>query len=336
MKKQILAIVTAGMFAGTLLLPLGAIAEEASQPTNTEATQSQEEASDEGATSSEDLTQSNEDGTSADPLKGPVYRLYNQYTGEHFYTTNAEECGKDCGLGWTYEGIGWWAPFAWGSPVYRLYNPYSGDHHYTVSSVERSNLESVGWEYEGIGWNSESSGTPLYRQYNPYASVGTHNYTASLVENDNLISVGWYAEGVAWYGTAPSRIDSWEVISDPSNSHRRIRVYRYSDGSLAKGWKTVGGRQCQFDSRTGELLKVVGTGAVYGLLGMPQRMLVAYARACLHVPDGVPAEVGTTISYWEGAGIWLVNVSFRQGSHYAGALFSADELQMCRNIYSDF
>ena len=132
-----------------------------------------------------------------------MWRLYNQWTGEHFYTASAEERDGLVAVGWTDEGLGWVAPTS-GDPVYRLYNPYvaGGDHHYTLSAAERDGLVEAGWEYEGVGWMSApaSTGVPLYRQYNPYATTGTHNYTTSKAENDHLVSVGWREEGVGWYG----------------------------------------------------------------------------------------------------------------------------------------
>lgn len=130
-------------------------------------------------------------------------RLYNPYTGEHFYTSNAHERDVLVTLGWRYEGTGWTAPTTSDRPVFRLYNPYAGDHHYTQSTTERDGLTKVGWRYEGIGWYSEGDyGEAVYRQYNPYAVAGTHNYTTSKQENDSLVKAGWRAEGIAWYGTA--------------------------------------------------------------------------------------------------------------------------------------
>ena len=132
-----------------------------------------------------------------------MHRLYNSYTGEHFYTASAEERADLIAVGWTDEGLGWVAP-ATGDPVHRLYNPYvaGGDHHYTLSAEERDSLVAAGWRYEGVGWMSApaDTGVPLYRQYNPYATTGTHNYTVSKAENDRLVSLGWREEGVGWYG----------------------------------------------------------------------------------------------------------------------------------------
>lgn len=136
---------------------------------------------------------------------GPMYRLYNPNSGEHFYTANKAERNDVAAHGWHYEGIGWLAP-SQGDPVYRLYNPYAGDHHYTLSASERDYLATVGWRYEGTGWQScaasDGSRAALLRQYNPYAWAGSHNFTLSQDENNQLVAAGWRAEGTAWYGRA--------------------------------------------------------------------------------------------------------------------------------------
>ena len=129
-----------------------------------------------------------------------MHRLYNPYTGEHFYTGHVAEVCMLVVEGWEYEGLGWVAPMVSLTPVYRLYNPYAGDHHYTTSSFERDHLIEVGWNDEGIGWYSDDThSVPVYRQYNPYAEVGTHNYTTSAYERDSLVDIGWRDEGVGWY-----------------------------------------------------------------------------------------------------------------------------------------
>ena len=134
-----------------------------------------------------------------------MHRLYNKWTGEHFYTASDEEKANLVSLGWTDEGTGWVAPATSSTPVYRLYNKYvpGGDHHYTTSASECDACVAAGWSYEGIGWYSDDAkGEALLRQYNPFATTGTHNYTTSREENDILVRAGWRAEGVAWYGVA--------------------------------------------------------------------------------------------------------------------------------------
>ncbi len=126
-----------------------------------------------------------------------ILRLYNPYSGEHFYTSSTVERDHLVDLGWKDEGLGWVSPQENDEPVYRLYNPYGGDHHYTMSAFERDELVKVGWLDEGIGWYSGGD-VPVYRQYNPYATTGSHNFTTSKFENDELVKAGWNAEGIGW------------------------------------------------------------------------------------------------------------------------------------------
>lgn len=137
------------------------------------------------------------------PATQQMWRLYNPYTGEHFYTADDNERTSLITYGWVDEGIGWMAPKKSRTPVYRLYNSHveGGDHHYTTDSAEHDALVEAGWTAEGIGWYSDDEkGVELLRQYNPHAVTGTHNYTADKNENDALVRLGWRAEGVAWYG----------------------------------------------------------------------------------------------------------------------------------------
>lgn len=154
-----------------------------------------------------------------------MHRLYNPYTGEHFYTASLYEADNLTCCGWDYEGVGWYAPSS-GTPVYRLYNPYvsGGDHHYTTSAYERDALVVQGWRYEGVGWYSvpPSSKYPLYRQYNPYAATGTHNYTADRSENDHLVSLGWRYEGIGWYASRPGH--GWNEAHFISRVKEHLRV----------------------------------------------------------------------------------------------------------------
>lgn len=154
-----------------------------------------------------------------------MYRLYNQWSGEHFYTASEEERDSLKSIGWIDEGVGWLAPtLSWskedagtipsvyqreptgGDPVYRLYNPYvsGGDHHYTMNEREYYQLGMLGWIKEGVGWYSAGD-TPVYRQFNPYVTTGSHNYTTSKQENDQLVSLGWHGEGIGWYAIADKR-----------------------------------------------------------------------------------------------------------------------------------
>lgn len=131
----------------------------------------------------------------------PVYRLYNKNTGEHFYTPNAEELIHLQGVGWTSEGIGWYAP-ATGDPVYRIYNPNAkgGDHYYTLDKSEAENDVSVGWKWDNDGKPAFYSAGEIetYVAYNPNATSGAHNYTTNWFEQNNLLYGGWTYGATAW------------------------------------------------------------------------------------------------------------------------------------------
>lgn len=170
-----------------------------------------------------------------------MHRLYNPYSGEHFYTADAAERDDVVKAGWRYEGVGWTAPTKSNTPVYRLYS--GTDHHYTMDAKERDNLVRIGWKYEGIGWYSDDAkGVPLYRQFNPYVNPhaqrnnsGSHNYTVSKAENDNLVRVGWKAEGIGWYGVKSS---------EPVETVYTV-TFKGPDGKVLKTQKVKRGQAAQ-------------------------------------------------------------------------------------------
>lgn len=132
-----------------------------------------------------------------------MYRLYNPNSGEHFYTASEYERDHLIKVGWSNEGIGWYAPKTSSAPVYRLYNPNAGEHLYTMNAGERDALVREGWNNEGIGWYSDTNETvKVLRQYNPNAYANNHNYTTSQYEFDYNIKLGWNDEGIAWYAAA--------------------------------------------------------------------------------------------------------------------------------------
>lgn len=152
-----------------------------------------------------------------------MYRLYNPNSGEHFYTASKDEAVYVRNTGWTYEGIGWYAPES-GTPVYRLYNPNAGDHHYTMSVNEKNYLASHGWTDEGIRfYSSEQKEVRLTRQYNPNAKAGAHNYTTNDTEAAFLIKSGWKDEGTAWYAKAAGR--SAQVSDLGATTHYQGKDY---------------------------------------------------------------------------------------------------------------
>ncbi len=135
--------------------------------------------------------------------KTSTYRLYNPYSGEHFFTSDSEGRDTVVAAGWIDEGEGWMAPSKSDTPVYRLYNSYAGEHHFTLSADERDALVAAGWTDEGTGWYSDDAkAVPVLREYNPNEFSCNHNFTTSQEEHDGLVAIGWLDEGIAWYGLA--------------------------------------------------------------------------------------------------------------------------------------
>ena len=90
----------------------------------------------------------------------PVYRMYNNLSGAHFYTASEEE--KNTVLAtldyFSLEGVAFYV-FLWPEqgtlPVYRFYVPETGSHFFTISEAEKNVLVNSGQQtmvYEGIAW----------------------------------------------------------------------------------------------------------------------------------------------------------------------------------------
>ena len=129
-----------------------------------------------------------------------MLRMYNPYTGEHFYTGSEVEKDNLVAAGWQYEGVGFTFPGNTGAPVHRLYDPVTGEHLYTMDEEEKATLEATGWNYEGIAFNSAYDTEAVqHRLHNPYATVGAYHFTFSEEEKSNLIAAGWEYQGIGWY-----------------------------------------------------------------------------------------------------------------------------------------
>ena len=131
-----------------------------------------------------------------------IYRLYNQWNGDHLFTRDSGERTDLMGRGWSDEGTAWEAP-ASGTSVWRLYNPWSGEHLYTTDKAEYDNLASRGWSREGVSLHSGGK-APVYRLYNRWLTAGTHLYTTDKAEYDRLVKIGWSGEGVKLYAEGSS------------------------------------------------------------------------------------------------------------------------------------
>ena len=138
-----------------------------------------------------------------EPQVAPLYRLYNPYTHEHFFTAETVENDNLVRLGWKSEGgVGYIYKHAEKGGVYRLYNPTTGEHHYTMNEDEVAKCVKAGWKNEGVKWfsaqNKEVTLNKLYSMYNPYEKKFYHHYTADAKEIEQMIKAGWRKEEVKW------------------------------------------------------------------------------------------------------------------------------------------
>ena len=138
-----------------------------------------------------------------DPRFGTLYRLYNPYTHEHFFTAETVENDNLVRLGWKSEGgVGYIYKHAEKGGVYRLYNPTTGEHHYTMNEDEVAKCVKAGWKNEGVKWfsaqNKDVTLNKLYSMYNPYEKKFYHHYTADAKEIEQMVKAGWRKEEVKW------------------------------------------------------------------------------------------------------------------------------------------
>ncbi len=79
----------------------------------------------------------------AEGVNKAMCRLYNRYTGEHFYTTNVGEKNTLVKAGWRDEGIGWYSDDAKTVPLYRQYNPFASTGTVTYTAYQCSTCGAV-------------------------------------------------------------------------------------------------------------------------------------------------------------------------------------------------
>ncbi len=149
-----------------------------------------------GTASADDA--SSTEAASSDTVR--VYRLYNKWSNEHFYTADQAEYNDLIGRGWNDEQVGWVAP-AKGDAVYRLYNQWSGDHHFTTDKTEYNKCVKQGWTGENVAFYSGGD-YAVYRLFNPYEKQFFHHYTMDKSEYEKCQKSGWKDEGVGWKAVA--------------------------------------------------------------------------------------------------------------------------------------
>lgn len=186
-----------------------------------------------------------------------VVRMYNKWTGEHLFTTNALEVADLEARGWANEGTYWKAPAvpkkdtdpnAKYMRVYRLYNPYTSDHLYTTDLVEYTNLMAAGWNGEDVKFMSatepdaenkakiglaDDDAEGIYRQFNPNVTVGTHNY-GGLAENNQLLAAGWKADGVDEEGRQQPMLYGYELKKEQDEAYLLNSIGKLQEAYKAK------------------------------------------------------------------------------------------------------
>ena len=133
-----------------------------------------------------------------------MYRLYNPYTHEHLFTTDAAEKDNLVSLGWNFEGItGKVYMHGEKGGVYRLYNPTTGEHHYTTKEDELAKCVKAGWKNEGVKFFSvldeDKQTVGMVSMYNPYEKKFYHHYTSDPDEIAKMVKAGWVKEEIKWY-----------------------------------------------------------------------------------------------------------------------------------------
>jgi subtilisin family serine protease len=130
-----------------------------------------------------------------------LYRYFNRFSGDHFYTTNWNELNGGDNSVWLYQGVQAYVsgPQVAGTvPLYRYFNTVDGRHFYTTNYGELGGGGSGGWLYQGvIGFvpTAAAGGTaPLYRYFNTIN--GYHFYTTNYLELGGGGSGGWIYQGV--------------------------------------------------------------------------------------------------------------------------------------------
>jgi hypothetical protein len=97
-----------------------------------------------------------------EPRLKPVYRLWSDKLGEHFFTAKESEKNKllsgSSGV-WLDEGVAWYAYLegdrpAASKPVYRFWSGTLSGHYFTMDEAEKDRLsvEGSGWTFEGAAW----------------------------------------------------------------------------------------------------------------------------------------------------------------------------------------
>ena len=142
--------------------------------------------------------------------KGPVFRLWHQATGDHFYTMSTKQRDDAVALyGFVFETVAWqmYEQVVPGTvPLHRLFNGAVTDHLYTISDAERVQVMTGGYVDEGVAGYVHAMAAPgtvpLYRLFSPL--VSDHFYTVDRDERDRaIVQFGYVDQGVAAHVLPP-------------------------------------------------------------------------------------------------------------------------------------
>lgn len=214
----------------------------------------------------------------------PLYRLYRQATGHHFYTASKSEADSAVvSSGYKSEGVACYVFDAGAAPntlpvgttrLYRLYNPSIDDHFYTTSQSEANNAVKVaGYRMEGpacyvfdpqANIQSLPNGVkPLNRIYNP--AINAHFYTASQNEASNAIAnAGYKSEGIACYvydSVQATAVPLYRLYHQAKGHHFYTASLNEADKAVATDGYTSEGIAC-YVYDPGTSLNALPKGAV--------------------------------------------------------------------------
>lgn len=132
----------------------------------------------------------------------PLYRSWNEYLSDHYYTTDFRELGSGT-YEWNFQRVECkvFVPQLPDTvPLYRYWNGFLYDHFYTTDFYELSSSGAEGWNFEqiqGYVYSSQQPGTvPLYRYWNE--TLGDHFYTTDFNEL-GYGAAGWLFDRIECY-----------------------------------------------------------------------------------------------------------------------------------------
>ena len=147
----------------------------------------------------------------------PVFRFFDTKTGDHFYTTSANEKAQIQATipYFNYEGSPWSTPdqSADTHDVFRFFDTKTGNHFYTESVNERDSIIAniASYKFEGVSFEAYNAADgaghiTLERFYN--TQTGQHHFAGNAEEaaslKQGLQGPGWIDEGKAFTVHVPN------------------------------------------------------------------------------------------------------------------------------------